>query len=98
PTKMERIRSYGAELVVFGDRYSDALVESQKWAAESGALPIHAYDQPETILGQGTVGLEFEEQNPDLDTMLVAVGGGGLIGRIASWYGNRIKVVGVEPE
>jgi threonine dehydratase len=76
----------------------DALAASQEWAAQSGALRIHAYDQPETLLGQGTVGLEFEEQDPQLDTLLVAVGGGGLIGGIAAWYGSRVKVVGVEPE
>lgn len=97
-TKMERIRSYGADLVIAGDRYSDALLESEKWQAKSGALAIHAYDQPETLLGQGTVGLEFEDQVPDLDSMLVAVGGGGLIGGISAWYAGRIQIVGVEPE
>jgi threonine dehydratase len=96
--KQERIRGYGADLVVTGDRYVDALAASQEWAAQSGALRIHAYDQPETLLGQGTVGLEYEEQDPQLDTLLVAVGGGGLIGGIAAWYRSRIKVVGVEPE
>ena len=65
---------------------------------ESGAMAIHAYDQVETLLGQGTVGLEFESQSPKLDTLLVAVGGGGLIGGIAAWYGSRVKIVGVEPE
>jgi threonine dehydratase len=84
--------------VVAGERYADALVASQAWAAQSGALPIHAYDQPETLLGQGTVGLEFEDQYPKLDTLLVAVGGGGLIGGIAGWYAGRVKIVGVEPE
>jgi threonine dehydratase len=96
--KIARIRSYGAELVVTGDRYADALAASEEWIAQSGARPIHAYDQPETLLGQGTVGLEFEEQAPDLDTVLVAVGGGGLIGGIAAWYSGTIKIVGVEPE
>jgi threonine dehydratase len=97
-SKIERIRRYGAELVIGGQLYADALAASEKWAAESGALRIHAYDQPETLLGQGTVGLEFEEQDATLDTMLLAVGGGGLIGGIATWYGGRIKIVGVEPE
>ena len=96
--KQERIRGYGADLVVIGDRYVEALAASEEWAAQSGALRIHAYDQPETLLGQGTVGLEFEEQDPQLDTLLVAVGGGGLIGGIAAWYGGRIRIVGVEPE
>jgi threonine dehydratase len=98
PEKIERIRGYGAELVVMGERYADALSASERWAAESGALTVHAYDQPETLLGQGSVGLEFEQQEPNLDSLLVAVGGGGLIGGVASWYANRIKVIGVEPE
>ncbi len=98
PAKLERIRSYGADLGVTGDRYADALAASEQWAAQSGAMPIHAYEQVETLLGQGTVGLEFEEHDPKLDSVLVAVGGGGLIGGIAAWYGGRTKVVGVEPE
>ena len=95
--KMDRIRGYGAELVVTGERYADALAASQEWAAQSGALTIHAYDQPETLLGQGTVGLELEQQCPELDVLLVAVGGGGLIGGIAAWYSGRIRIIGVEP-
>ena len=98
PAKMERIRGYGANLVVTGDRYDNALSASREWAATSGALPIHAYDQIETLLGQGTVGLEFEEQAPTIDTLLVAVGGGGLIGGIAGWYAGRTRIIGVEPE
>jgi threonine dehydratase len=97
PAKIERIRGYGAELVVVGERYADALAASREWALESGALEIHAFDQPETLLGQGSVGLEMSEQAPDIDTFLVAVGGGGLIGGIAAWYGGSIRVVGVEP-
>ena len=96
--KMDRIRGYGAELVITGERYADALAASQEWTAKSGALPIHAYDQPETLLGQGTVGLELEQQAPKLDVLLIAVGGGGLIGGIAAWYGGRVRIVGVEPE
>ena len=96
--KIERIRGYGAELMVGGELYADALAASEEWAAISGALRIHAYDQIETLLGQGTVGLEFEEQSPRLDTLLVAVGGGGLIGGVAAWYEKRIKLIGVEPE
>jgi threonine dehydratase len=98
PAKMDRIRGYGADLVITGERYADALAASQVWSQESGALPIHAYDQPETLLGQGTVGLELEDQAPQLDTLLVAVGGGGLIGGIAAWYGGRTRIIGVEPE
>lgn len=98
PAKIERIRGYGADLVVTGERYADALAASEQWAAETGALPIHAFDQTETLLGQGTVGLELEEQAPRLDTLLVAGGGGGLIGGVAAWYAGRINIVGVEPE
>ncbi len=95
--KTDRIRACGAELVIAGDRYADALAASQEWLANSGAMVVHAYDQVETLLGQGTVGLELEEQAPELDTLLVAVGGGGLIGGIAAWYRGRIKIVAVEP-
>src|ERR1039457_6187179 len=98
PAKMDRIRSYGAELVVAGDRYNDALMASEEWAAQSGAMPVHAYDQMETLWGAGSAGLEFEEQAPDLDTLLVACGGGGLIGGIAGWYQGSVRIVGVEPE
>ena len=96
--KIRRIRSYGAELTVEGERYADALASSTAWAAGSGAVPVHAFDQVETLLGQGTVGLELAGQAPDLDTVLVAVGGGGLIGGIAAWYAGRARIVGVEPE
>jgi len=96
--KRQRIEEYGADLVIAGERYADSLEASKLWQEKSGAMPIHAFDQVETLLGQGTVGLEFEEQAPDLDTLLVAVGGGGLIGGIASWYQGKIKIVGVEPE
>jgi len=95
--KLARLRECGAAVEITGDRYDDALNASRLWAAESGALEIHAYDQFETLLGQGTVGLEFAEQAPHLDTLLVAVGGGGLIGGIAAWYRGRVKVVAVEP-
>jgi len=96
--KVERIRQCGADLVVGGERYADALAASEAWTAQSGAMPIHAYDQLETMLGQGTVGLELQQQCPDLDTLLVAVGGGGLVAGIAAWYAGRIKLIAVEPE
>jgi threonine dehydratase len=98
PAKIRRIREYGADLVVGGERYADALAASEAWVARTGALRVHAFDQHETLLGQGTLGREIEAQAPDLDTLLVAVGGGGLIGGIAAWYGGRIRVIGVEPE
>ncbi len=96
--KVARIRAYGAELIITGDRYADALAECDRYIAESGALSVHAYDQRETILGQGSAGLELEQQAPYLDTVLVAVGGGGLIGGIAAWYAGKVKIVAVEPE
>jgi len=98
PAKIERMREYGADLVISGERYADALETSEEWGAQSGALPIHAYEQIETILGQGTLGLELESQGIEIDTLLVAVGGGGLIGGIAAWFAGKIKIVAVEPE
>ncbi|MEQ8348459.1 MAG: threonine/serine dehydratase [Sneathiellaceae bacterium] len=98
PAKMARIRGYGARLEVGGERYADALAASERFLGESGALPVHAYDQRETLLGQGSVGQEIEEQLPELDSLLVAVGGGGLIGGIAAWTAGRLKLVAVEPE
>lgn len=97
PAKIRQITDYGAELVLAGDRYADALSASEAWIAQSGAMPIHAFDQLETLLGQGTVGLELEEQTSDFDTLLVSVGGGGLIAGIAAWYQGRVKLIGVEP-
>ena len=96
--KIERIRSYGAELIVGGERYADALAASEEWLLESGAMPVHAFDQVETLLGQGTIALEIAEQFPGVDTVLVAVGGGGLIGGIAACFAGDVKVVAVEPE
>jgi threonine dehydratase len=98
PEKMQRIRESGASLVVAGERYADALAASQKWQAETGAMPVHAYDQLETLLGQGTLAMEMQEQAPQIDSLLVSVGGGGLIGGVAAWYGNAVRVIGVEPE
>ncbi len=96
--KIARIKSYGADVRVGGARYADALDACNVFIKTNGALSVHAYDAAETVAGQGSVGLEWEEDAPDLDTVLVAVGGGGLIAGIAAWYGRRIKVVGVEPE
>ena len=98
PAKQDRIRSYGAQLVVTGDRYADALAACNRFIEESGAMSVHAFDQPETLLGQGSVALELAEQAPHIDTLLVAVGGGGLIGGIAAYYAGRVRVIAVEPE
>ena len=99
PAKIERIHSYGADIVIEGGRYADALERCAAYQAETGAIGLHAYDSFHTICGQGTLGLELEEQTgSDLpDTLLVATGGGGLIAGIASWFDKRVKVVSVEP-
>jgi threonine dehydratase len=98
PAKIQQIKEYGAELVIAGERYADALAASEAWIAQTGAMPVHAFDQTETMVGQGTTGLEFEEQVSGLDTLLVSVGGGGLSAGIASWYQGKVKIIGVEPE
>ena len=98
PAKIARIRGYGADLVVAGDTYSDALAASQEWTAGSGALPIHAYDQVETMLGAGTLGMELACEAPDATQVLASVGGGGLLAGVAAWYADGAQVVGVEPE
>jgi threonine dehydratase len=98
PAKIAAIRAYGARVVVGGERYADALEASEKFVADSHALSIHAYDQTETLLGQGTLARELVDQVPDAATVLVAVGGGGLIGGVASWYASHeTRIVGVEP-
>lgn len=98
PAKIARIKSYGAEIVVGGDHYPDALAASVEWAAREGNLQIHAYDQFETLAGQGTVALEWLEQDKELDTVLVAAGGGGLIGGMAAYIAGDLRIVAVEPE
>jgi threonine dehydratase len=98
PAKLKRIRDSGAEVIVSGSNYAEALALSMERAKASGALVVHAYDQPEVILGQGTVGLELMAQAPTLDTVLIAVGGGGLIGGIAlALAGSGVRIIGVEP-
>jgi len=97
--KVERIRTYGATIVQGGAAYADALAACQDHQAVTGAMGVHAYDQDSVLAGQGTVGLEFAADAPLLTHLLVAVGGGGLIGGIAAWYaGTDTQVVAVEPE
>jgi threonine dehydratase len=98
PAKVARIREARADLRIVGDLYADSLAAAEAWAAASGALSVHAFDDARTILGQATVARELSEQAPDLDTVLVAVGGGGLVAGTALWYEQRVRVVGVEPE
>jgi threonine dehydratase len=96
--KARRIAEQGAEVRVIPGYYDEALAASAERAAETGALVMHAFDQPEVVAGQGTIGAELSEQVPDADTVLVAIGGGGLIGGIAAWYEGRTRVVGIEPD
>jgi threonine dehydratase len=98
PLKAERIRASGAEVTVTGQYYDDAMEACLRRAAETGALLVHPYDDAAVVAGQGTLGMELAEQLPDLDTVLVAVGGGGLVAGVAAWFRGAVKVVGVEPE
>lgn len=98
PAKIERIKSYGADIHVGGATYADAYDASHKFAAERGLVEVHAYASRETLIGQGSIAVEWVEQSPGLDTVVVAVGGGGLIGGMAAFCRGRPKIVGVEPE
>ncbi len=95
--KLDKLRALGAHVQLAGAHYADALAASERFIAETGAVRSHAYDQSETLAGQGSVALEWQQQCAELDTVLVAVGGGGLIGGIAAWFDNQVKVVAVEP-
>lgn len=96
--KVERLRHYGAQVTIVGSNYAEALLASGWRARETGALVVHAYDQPEVVTGQGTLGYELAQQLPNVDTVLVAVGGGGLISGIASWFRGARRVIGIESE
>jgi threonine dehydratase len=98
PAKVERIASYGARVVQIGADYAEALAACRERQAETDALDVHAYNDPDVIAGQGTVGREFEADAPELTHILVAVGGGGLIGGIAAWYAGGARIIGVEPD
>jgi threonine dehydratase len=98
PAKIDRIMQYGAEITVGGEAYADAWAASHAFALEHGLIEVHAYDGYETLCGQGMVGLEWLEQSPGIDTLLVAVGGGGLIGGIAAAAEGKVRIIGVEPE
>ncbi|MEU5563976.1 threonine/serine dehydratase [Micromonospora musae] len=98
PVKVERLASLGAQVRQVGRHYAEALAASSRRAEETGALVVHAYDQPEVVAGQGTVGRELERQLDGIDTVLVAVGGGGLVSGIATWFDGGVRVVAVEPE
>jgi threonine dehydratase len=97
PAKRERIEGFGARLVRTGATYAEALEASRIRRAESGAMEVHAYDHKDVLAGQGTTAREFEQDAPELTHVLVATGGGGLIGGMAAWYAGRVQVVSVEP-
>lgn len=97
PEKIALIRETGAELTVVTGSYVEALSAAKDHEARTGAMQVHAYDDPGTVAGQGTVMAEWEEQGLDADTVLIAVGGGGLIAGALSWIGTARKIVGVEP-
>jgi threonine dehydratase len=98
PEKIRRISAYGAEVHVISGVYHHALAASREFVAESGGVEAHAYDLPEVVAGAGTCGMEIATQVPDATTVLVAVGGGGLIGGISSWFRGGAKVIGVETD
>jgi threonine dehydratase len=97
PAKAERIRHYGAKLVITGNRIADAFAASEAHIENSGAMPVPPFDQAETILGQGSLGMELEQDGGDIDTLLVSVGGGGLIGGLAAWFSGGVRIIAVEP-
>ena len=98
PAKIALIRDQGADLHVVEGAYSNALDAAREYEAETGAMQIHAYDAPATVVGQGTCMAEWEDQGLEADTVLIAVGGGGLIAGALAWLDGRRKVVAVEPE
>jgi len=98
PAKIERIRKYRAQLTIIGANYAEALAASLARAKETGARIIHAYDQRATVEGAATIAMEFEAQAGKLDSLIIPVGGGGLIAGAMAWFGRSVKVVGVEPQ
>lgn len=97
PAKIALIRATGADLTVVPGTYAEALAAAKAHEAATGAMQIHAFDAPATVAGQGTLFAEWDDQGLQADTVLIAVGGGGLIGGAIAWWQGRRKVVGVEP-
>lgn len=96
--KRRRIADTGAVLRVGGDTYDEARTACRVRAGETGAVDVHAYDDPAVVAGQGTVFAELDDQTGGIDTVLVAVGGGGLIGGAGAWFGEDVRLASVEPE
>lgn len=98
PAKISLIKRCGADLSVVAGEYANALAAAQEYEAETGAMQVHAYDAEATVVGQGTVMAEWQSQGLNADTVLIAVGGGGLIAGAMAWLDGKVKVVGVEPQ
>ncbi|MGR3291330.1 MAG: threonine/serine dehydratase [Paracoccaceae bacterium] len=98
PTKIGRMRHFGAEVIVMSEAVDKILQAFLDYADETGARAVHPYDEELVLAGQGTVGLELEQQVADIDTLVVSVGGGGLIGGLSVWFDGRIKIVAVESD
>ena len=96
--KLKRMRGFGGEVVLTEGSVGDCMSEYAAYAETSGALPVHPYDTIPTLTGQGTLARELEAQMGDVDTVVIATGGGGLIGGISAWFRDRVKVVSVETE
>ncbi len=101
--KLQATRAYGAQVVLTGDTFSEPLKASHEFADETGAVRIPPYDHPDVVAGQGTVGLEILDQVPDVETVVVPIGGGGLISGVASAMkqraakeGRTVRVIGVQ--
>ena len=97
-SKIALIKSIGADLQVVKGQYSEAFLAAQDWEAQTGARQVHAYDTVPTVAGQGTLALEWEHQGLEADTLLIAVGGGGLIAGAAAWFQKTKKIIAVEPQ
>ena len=97
-TKIDLIKRTGSDLTIVPGTYAEALEAANKHQKETGAVSVHAYDSKETIIGQGTLFCEWENQGLEADTIIIAVGGGGLISGAISWFQKRKKIVAVEPE
>ena len=98
PVKIARMQGFGAEVQVMSASAAEIVAAFQDYAAQNDALAVHPFDDPKVLAGQGTLGLEIEGQLPEFDTLVLSVGGGGLIGGIGSWFGDRVKIVAVESE
>ena len=98
PAKIDLVRRTGAQLTVVPGTYAEAQAAAEAHEAATGAIQVHAYDAPATVAGQGTLFREWQDQGLQADTLLIAVGGGGLIGGAAGWFGRARRIVAVEPE